>query len=128
MFHQHAVGNFSVEVGGQYHCGPDHISPKQLVFEVRIEYPDNALDSHGFLVDNLEFHNYFNNLHYTEDSCELVAKKAADYFCGKAPNAIRVHVDISVPGLADIEYEEKPADSRPLAVQLQGAPLTMGDL
>ncbi len=128
MFRQHCTGNFSVEVGGQFHCGPDHTSPKILTFDVKIEYPDAALDAHGFLIDNLEFHNYFSSLKYTEDSCELLAKRAADHFCEMAPMAFTVHVDICVPGLADIEYEERPVDHRPLAAQLQGAPMTMGDL
>ncbi len=107
MFRQHAKGIFTTEVGGQWHCGPDHTSPKQLLYEVTIQYPDSALDSHGFLVDNLAFQQYFDTIRYTEDSCEMLAKKAADWFCGLCQHKeARVDVDICVPGLADIDYTE----------------------
>lgn len=107
MFTQHARGMFKTEVGGKWHCGPDNTSPKQLVYEVTIQYPDNALDSHGFLIDNLAFQRYFDTIRYTEDSCEVLAKKAADFFAGVCHHEdSKVMVDVKVPGLADISYEE----------------------
>lgn len=113
MFIQHATGHFQVAVGGKWHCGPDNSSPKQLAYEIKIEYPDSALDSHGFLLDNLEFQKYFDSIQYTEDSCELMAWRAADHFFQMASNsACKVHADIKVPGLADIEYEE---ETKPVA-------------
>src|ERR1041385_2755544 len=114
MYIQHATGSFEVEVGGEWHCGPDHTTPKTLTYDVRIQYPDTALDRHGFLIDNLEFRTYFDNVRYTEDSCELLAKKSADHFTALAPQCYKVQVDICVPGLADIEFDEEP--TKPLEV------------
>lgn len=107
MFTQHAKGMFTVEVGGRWHCGPDNTTPKQLAYEVTIEYPDGALDTHGFLIDNLAFQKYFDTIRYTEDSCEMVASKANTFFRGLCLHRdTKVKVDICVPGLADIESEE----------------------
>lgn len=131
MFFQHVTGEFSVEVGGPWHCGPNDDSPKLLNYEVLVEYQDSALDEHGFLVDNLEFKRYFNSLGYTEDSCELMAKKAAEHFCRVAHKADWVYVNICVPGLACIKFKRKPGpdlDLPPLAAQLQGDPLRLEDM
>ncbi len=112
MFKQHATGSFSVEVGGDWHCGPDHTSPKLLTYDIVIEYHGADLDKHGFLIDNTEFKKYFDSIHYTESSCELMCKAAADHFCEIANHRLhtgglaRVDVDICVPGLADVCYEE----------------------
>lgn len=107
MFVQHATGEFQVDVGGLWHCGPDHTSPKRLVYDVKIVYPDDALDEHGFLVDNESFQQYFGGLGYTEDSCELLAKHCCEYFKQLAQGKAKdIQVDIAVPGLADITYEE----------------------
>ncbi len=126
MFTQHAEGNFTLAVGGGYHCGEAQFQ-QDLHFNVVIHYPDWALDAHGFLIDNLEFRRYFESIKFTEDSCELLAKKAADHFCDIAPHAIDVHVDIAVPGLADIEYEETPIRSRRPAAAA-AASFDIGDL
>jgi hypothetical protein len=112
MFVQHCKGKFTINVGGRWHCGPDHTSPKTLQYDVRVEYPDTALDEHGFLLDNTSFAEYFNRLSYTEDSCELLAKGAAEHFneaCGH--KARKIAVDISVPGLADVEYDVEERES-----------------
>lgn len=77
-FTQHATDCFTVEVTGPYHCGPDDTSPRQFKFEVTIEYPDDALDEKGFLLDNLTFKQYFNSLGVTDLSCELLCRKATN--------------------------------------------------
>lgn len=111
MFTQHAKGIFTVEVGGRWHCGPDNTSPKQLVYEVTVQYPDSALDGHGFLIDNLAFQKYFDTIRYTEDSCERIAQHATEFFCGICQHKdSKVDVDICVPGLADIDYEERETE------------------
>lgn len=79
-FRQEASGSFSVEVGGCYHCGPNHDSPKTFDYRVYVEYGNNALDDKGFLNDNLAFDAYFSSLQRVTDSCELMAQKAACFF------------------------------------------------
>lgn len=102
MFAQEANGQFLVEVGGDFHCGPDHESPKLLTWDVEITWPDVALDGRGFLLDNMGFRAYFNAIHYTTESCELLVLKAAKHFRALADKAIKVEVSITVPGLATI--------------------------
>lgn len=58
-FKQFATNPFTVEVEGPYHCGPDHTSPKTFTYQVEIEYPSDALDDKGFLLDNTAFGDYF---------------------------------------------------------------------
>lgn len=107
MFKQHAEGTFQVDVGGRFHCGPDHTSPKTLRYKVTVTAPDSCLNEHGFLCDNQCFQQYFDGIGYTEDSCELMAWRAADHFYKMVGHeGCRVEADIQVPGLADIEYEE----------------------
>jgi hypothetical protein len=127
MFYQHVTGDFEVAIGGAYHCGPDDSSPKRLQFEVLVEYPDDALDERGFLIDNLTFQHYFNSIGYTTDSCELIAKHAGEYFCSLATKALWVYVNICVPGLACIKFKARP---EPLAPPLaaSAANLTLEDM
>ncbi len=89
MFQQYVRGTFTIAVTGQYHCGPDHTSPKDFGYEVTLHYPNGALDKDGFLQDNLEYIRYvevyFNGLRETELSCELLARKCAIDLCGMSP-------------------------------------------
>ncbi len=103
MFKQQADGQFSVEVKGDFHCGPDHSSPKIFNWEVEICWADSALDQRGFLLDNMEFRKYFNTLGVTEDSCELLVLKAAKHYWTEVRDrAQNVSVSVHVPGLAKI--------------------------
>lgn len=103
MFKQFAEGTFSVEVKGDFHCGPDHDSPKVFNWEVEICWSDAALDPRGFLLDNMAFRNYFRTLGVTEDSCELMVLKAAKHYWAEVRDrAQTVSVSINVPGLAKI--------------------------
>lgn len=102
MFTQSADGRFTVEVGGEFHCGPDHTTPKNFGWAVTIDWDDTTLDQHGFLLDNMGFRDYFNKLQFTTDSCELLAIKSAKHFKALAPLAHKVSVSITVPGLATI--------------------------
>lgn len=79
-FRQEASGTFSAEVGGCYHCGPNHDSPKEFDYEVEIHYHGKALDAKGFLNDNLAFQEYFESLNMVTDSCEMMARNAACFF------------------------------------------------
>lgn len=73
-FRQQALGNFSIDVIGEFHCGPDNTSPKIFNYEVELRYPTGraALDEHGFLLDNTFFRLYFSSLKETSLSCELL--------------------------------------------------------
>lgn len=102
MFSQRAVGTFEPAVAGEFHCGPDHTSPKLFNWEVRLQWPDAALDPNGFLLDNMSFREYFNAIEVLTDSCELVTIKAAKHFTALAPAAGKVTVTIEVPGLAKV--------------------------
>lgn len=108
MFKQTVSGKFSVDVEGRYHCGPDHTSPKVFDFEVYIEYLKEALDEHGFLMDNLSFAEYFTDLYKTDKSCELLALQAFDDFKLRLQQRAKVlRVAIwGIPGKAKIEYED----------------------
>jgi hypothetical protein len=104
-FVQRAQGSFTVEVHGEYHCGPNHDSPKEFTYEVEIHYPEEALDENGFLLDNLFCGRYFNSLGSTELSCERLARKAAMDLHSAARMAKRTAVGIwAIPGAAKIEY------------------------
>lgn len=102
MFHQRAAGTFQIEVGGEFHCGPDHSSPKIFGWSVEIDWDDEALNQNGFLLDNMMFRGYFMGLSYTTDSCELLVLKASKHFKGLAGNALKVTVGIDVPGLSTV--------------------------
>jgi hypothetical protein len=115
-FQQHAKGSFAVDVQGQFHCGPNHDSPKRFDFEVTIHYPANALDSQGFLLDNTAFKGYFESLGRTELSCELLAKTACEYFDSLAGDRAQ-SIDVAIWGIPDharISYRiEKPPKAIP---------------
>jgi hypothetical protein len=74
-FEQYATGVMSIEVEGDFHCGPDKQSPKDFTWEVLVRYPDGVLDEHGFLLDNLVFEEFFNGLGRTELSCERLMEE-----------------------------------------------------
>ncbi len=89
-FLQYAQGAFNIEVTGPYHCGPNHDSPKRFQYEVTLHYPDSALDSTGFLQDNLGFleyvKTYFASLQSTHLSCELLCRASAKDLCELSPD------------------------------------------
>jgi len=97
-FRQEASGTFSAAVGGCYHCGPNHESPKNFDYRVYVEYGDKALDSKGFLSDNLAFDEYFGSLPLVTDSCELMAQKAACFFWRQLMGRCKL-VEVTIWGL-----------------------------
>lgn len=90
MFTQSASGEFSIEVSGLYHCGPNHDSPKMFHYDVQLSWPDDALDDKGFLLDNTAFQAYFDHLGHTDLSCERLVIKAH--------NDIQAMCDAHYPG------------------------------
>ena len=103
---QRAHGDFTIAVSGPFHCGPDHTSPKQFTYEVELHYPADALDSNGFLLDNLTFKQYFHDLGCTSLSCEKLARKAAEDLHRMADGrSLKTSVGIwAIPNHAKIEY------------------------
>jgi len=101
---QEAQGEFTIEVSGPYHCGPDHTTPKRFPYKVTIHYHDGALDENGFLLDNTSFREYFNTLGCTSLSCERLCDKAAnDLHNATNGRAQRTAVQIwAIPGHAAI--------------------------
>lgn len=77
-FEQFAQGTMTIEVEGDWHCGPDNTSPRKFDWEVLITYPDGALDEKGFLLDNLSFEGFFNGLGKTSLSCEKLTEKCCE--------------------------------------------------
>ncbi len=104
-FVQRAQGNFSINVSGDFHCGPDHTSPKTFPYSVEIHYPASALDENGFLLDNQSFQQYFDGLGHTDLSCERLTMKAAtDLHAATNGRCHSTRVNIwAIPGHAAIE-------------------------
>lgn len=95
MFSQFAKGEFSVEVVGGTHCGPNHDSPKTFNYEVDVLWPNRSLDERGFLADNLAFQEFFDSIGSTELSCELLTSWCAQEIfeiCGYKPLKIAVKI------------------------------------
>jgi hypothetical protein len=110
VFIQNAKGQFAVNVSGDTHCGPDHTSPKIFDYEVSIKYThDKELDTNGFLLDNLSFHNYFMGLGNVDISCEKLVQKCWLYFADHAPLAHNVKVCVwAIAGKACVSFEGSP--------------------
>jgi hypothetical protein len=81
-YQQHASGDFTVAlVKDSNHCGLDYGNGfAHFRFQIDIEYRDGALDSQGFLLDNLAFQRYFNNLPPCDLSCEQLADQCRKDF------------------------------------------------
>jgi hypothetical protein len=79
-YHQHASGEFTINVvKGTKHCGINDDRCK-FRYQVDIDYTQGALDSNDFLLDNLDFAEYFASLGPVTVSCERVATNAAQHF------------------------------------------------
>lgn len=119
-FIQRAEGDFTVMLAPHTpHCGPDQADfpiPGHFRYEVDVEYDPKALDENGFLLDNLEFKNYFNSLALygpISMSCEKLCESAEEAFCQrlgdrrKHCHGIKVRL-WAMPGVS-IEYDGTPA-------------------
>ena len=101
---------FTLHVGGPYHCGPNHETPKNFAYHIEIEYsPNTRLTPEGFLLDNLCARAYFDALQYSELSCEQLSREAAYYFASKCMDSSLAWESITacveaIPGKARIEY------------------------
>jgi hypothetical protein len=105
MYRQFGYGEFDVYVVGENHCGPNHESPKSFNYEVEVRYPLDALDERGFLLDNLSFQEYFEALHQTSYSCELLATHAACTFWDMAEGRCE-QVRVCIWGIREVAKVE----------------------
>ncbi len=108
-FHQHASGEFSVDVvAGTKHCGLND-SRGQFRYQVDISYSDGALDSDNFLLDNTDFQRYFQSLPPISMSCEMFAQVSAEHFMSdladRSDKVTRVSVRIYPFGDVYVESE-----------------------
>lgn len=94
MFRQIGVGEFSAEVTGCCHCGPNHETPKNFHYQVEIHYHDHCLDNDGMLLDNSYFRDWFNGLQVIEHSCEHIARRASQHFISTADGCLFVETRI----------------------------------
>lgn len=79
-FEQHAAGHITLKVvPGSPHCGVDDNAVK-LSYQIDLAYDKDALDEHGFLLDNTAFRGYFTALSTVpiDISCERLAEKIAE--------------------------------------------------
>lgn len=97
VFAQHAAGDFVVKtVPATSHCGRTS-GNGHFRYCVDINYhSDAALDEHGFLLDNLDFQDYFDSLSDVKISCERMAQEAVNYFIGKLGPRISHAASIAV--------------------------------
>lgn len=81
-WHQHSSGEFSATlIPGTAHCGLSYgTGTGMFKFAIDLSYEGEALDSSGFLLDNLSFQTYFQTLPPISVSCELLAKQASEHF------------------------------------------------
>lgn len=79
-FEQHASGHVVLKVvPGTPHCGVDDNTLK-LRYQIDLKFDKDALDEHGFLLDNTAFRGYFTALSTVpiDYSCERLADKVAE--------------------------------------------------
>lgn len=109
-FTQIASGSFEFRtVQGTPHCGVvQDGKPLTLNYLVTVDYPETALDENGFLLDNTWFRDYFANYVGTRISisCERLAVVIAQHICEAIGDreCNRVHVSLTVPKLATVQY------------------------
>jgi hypothetical protein len=87
-FIQRATGEFTVRLmPNTPHCGPKQTTFVETSdpyrYEIELTYNAQALDSEGFLIDNLWFRSYFDALRdvHLSISCELLAQQIARDMC-----------------------------------------------
>jgi len=124
-YHQHSSDDFTINVvPGTKHCGINDERCK-LRYMVDIDYTSDALDSNGFLLDNLDFRTYFASLGPVTISCELLARSVARHYLDELHTRIgsvtRVAVRIYPFGDTYVEsiITNDARDARPLAATLQ---------
>jgi hypothetical protein len=82
-YSQHAEGTFKARtIAGTPHCGRiDGDATFAYTVDIPFRLGCDVLDTSGFLLDNLDFQNYFDSLPAISVSCEQLARQAAHHFC-----------------------------------------------
>jgi hypothetical protein len=75
---------------GTPHCGPDDKILRTFRYEIVCQASDDALDEHGFLIDNMTVSSYVTTTYGNPDnpvteSCERLAQHIADGIKGLIP-------------------------------------------
>lgn len=93
MYTLRREGTFWGVPHGCCHCGPDH-EPREYGYSYEITTYNRGIDSSGFILDNRVPQQWFDDHGRDgfEESCELLARKAAYAFCRmcRSPYSIRV--------------------------------------
>lgn len=92
-----------VKLIGSNHCGT--LTENRFHYDVTLY--GFKLNERGFLTDNKHIAEWFDKLHETDWSCELIAKHAARDFVNLEPNVTRAQVKIW--GIRDQAYAEAEA-------------------
>lgn len=84
-------GSFTCAIQpGTPHCGPDEQLLREFRYVVTCKAGDDALDNHGFLIDNMTISAYFEQKYGNPNdpvtmSCEMLAKESAFGIRGLIP-------------------------------------------
>jgi hypothetical protein len=121
-FGQHASGEFTCQtVPGTPHCGKID-GPATFSYTVDIPFSRgcDVLDAAGFLLDNLDFQRYFDNLPPIAISCENLAKQAASYFCyALGDRAVMIdYVSVRIHPFAGVWTEARVHPSKPMSCEV----------
>lgn len=96
-------GEFFAVPKGCTHCGLDKSRVRFKYWYCIRSHPD-GLNSSGFVVDNLEPQRWFDGLGEFEESCELLARRAAEKFASWCLNPHSVTVTITAFEQATVSY------------------------
>lgn len=105
MFTLRREGQFFGYPRGCCHCGPNH-EPRWYQYKYEVSVYNRSLDKQGFVFDNQKPQEWFNAVARDgfEDSCELLARRAAYTFASWCRNPYRVSVCIVGFETAAAEY------------------------
>lgn len=110
-------GKFTLEVRGENHCGV-HKPNVECTYEVRLVCTPNSVDPHGFLVEQLGIHDFFQSLPTTELSCERLVvwcnRKLREKIQAENPSCVIHKMEVTISplgnvGQASMTYEWEPS-------------------
>jgi hypothetical protein len=94
---------------GTPHCGMGDGQTKKFNYEAWVTIDDDGLDDDGFVIDNKEFQEYFEQQRVLRHSCEMVCRDAARHFFKRASGRGRQHIHevcVRIWGLPEKAYAE----------------------
>lgn len=96
-------GEFFAVPKGCTHCGIDK-NRRRFQYEYAIRSHPDGLDDSNFVVDNLRPQHWFDGLGEFEESCELLARRAAETFASWCKHPHSVTVQITAFEQATVSY------------------------